>query len=333
KRAVNLQELRLLARKRVPKAVFDYFVLGQSELEEEGLFKGIHELPPSMMLTIDLESGDIKKQQYYELQTNSNLHDNIEEQTPATAEKIRELVFNAIDIRLRSDVHVGSCLSGGLDSSSIVCVINELLKKEKLEQVGDKQATFTASFDIQKFDESKWAKMVVDHTKTTWQQTFPDKDGLVKDLEDLVYSQDIPFWSTSTYAQYCVMRLVSESGVKVVLDGQGGDELFAGYRHYYHAYWKELLHKNKFKKLFQELSADGGTMGNLNFMIKSSLKNFISRSLPSTAKEMIIKNYFQELQYLNSDLWHQHKNRLSILKPDYKPSLNKTLQDQFYNSL
>src|SRR5581483_12426954 len=112
-------------------------------------------------------------------------------------------------------VEVGSCLSGGIDSSSIVSIIHQT-GHEGLN-------TFTVSFDDANIDESKWAKIVAEHTKARVHWAKPNAQELVKDLHDLIYCQDIPIWSTSTYAQYRVMQMIKQANIKVVLDGQGGD--------------------------------------------------------------------------------------------------------------
>ena len=199
-------------------AVFDYFAFNWQENEQEGFFKNIIELSQSHGFYYNLSTKTLKKWKYYNLKYSEDWEDFNEKKFNEFTEEIDKLIFNAIALRLRSDVPVGSCLSGGIDSSTIVCIVNKILEKENLTQIGEKQKVFTACYDDAKeIDESRWARIVAERTKTSWHQTFPDPSGFIEDLEDLVYTQDIPFGSTSIYAQYRVMKLAKETNVKVSL--------------------------------------------------------------------------------------------------------------------
>jgi len=142
------------------------------------------------------------------------------------AERYRELFEDAVRIRLRSDVPVGSCLSGGLDSSGIVCVVDRLLKSKGVEGL---QKTFTSLSDNPLFDERDYAQAVIDATRVQPSFVTPTAKRLLEDLDQLLWHQDEPFVSTSIFAGWCVYALAREQGVKVTLDGQGPDEMLGGY--------------------------------------------------------------------------------------------------------
>jgi asparagine synthase (glutamine-hydrolysing) len=207
---------------------FDFIVNANLEHTEQSLFKGIHELKPASYLLYNLKSHHFVINSYYELPI---------ELLIGTSESdiiktIEEKLVSAIDLRLRSDVEVGSCLSGGLDSSIIASVVNYLNPDNQLK-------LFTAVFPNEKFDETNYAKLVAESVNGNWKTVSPTCDEFFKDIEELNYFQDLPIWSTSTYSQHRVMKLASENNIKVVLDGQGADELFAGYSHHYMSLWKE----------------------------------------------------------------------------------------------
>jgi asparagine synthase (glutamine-hydrolysing) len=244
--------LPFVDRKINEAVAFEYLVHGVNN-PDQGHFEGLEELKPATAFSLDLLDGSFKSWPYYHLETTAKWERFDEKKFVTINETCRELVFNAVRLRLRSDVPVGSCLSGGMDSSAIVCIVNDYLTKENIQSVGERQKVFTACYEDKRIDESKWAKIVVDATKTDWHRTFPDTKTFLEDMDDLVYSQDVPFGSTSIYAQYCVMKLARENGVKVLLDGQGGDELFTGYTHYYANFFMELFRHGAVRTLGTEL--------------------------------------------------------------------------------
>ncbi|MDF2453843.1 MAG: asnB [Bacteroidota bacterium] len=212
---------------------FDFVVNGNLENNEQSLFKGIHELKPAHYFVYQLDSHTYKEVKYYSLPKGLSQDENDAE----VIKKIEEKLVKAIDLRLRSDVEIGSCLSGGLDSSIIAGIVKHLQPDKQMK-------LFTAVFPQEAFDESHYARQVAESVKGNWQTVSPTADEFFRDIETLNYFQDLPVWSTSTYSQHRVMKLAADHDIKVVLDGQGADELFGGYSHHYMALWKEHLGMN-----------------------------------------------------------------------------------------
>lgn len=219
---------------------FDFLVNANLENTEQSLFKDIIELKPSSYFLYDITTQQLNSHKYYSLP--DNLISNKTEKE--IIDTVEEKLVNAIKIRLRSDVEIGSCLSGGLDSSIIAGIINYLQPDKQLK-------LFTVVFPSESYDESNYAKLVSDSIKGNWKTVSPTADDFFKEIEFLNYFQDIPIWSTSTYSQHRVMKLAAENNIKVLLDGQGADELFAGYAHHYMAFWKENFGWNTFKYINQ----------------------------------------------------------------------------------
>ena len=142
------------------------------------------------------------------------------------ADRYLELFEDAVRLRLRSDVPVGTCLSGGLDSSGIVCMVDRLLRKSGISGL---QETFTSMSDNPAFDEQEYAQVVIDATRVEPSYVLPTSERLLQDLDRLLWHQDEPFISTSIFAGWCVYGLAREKGVTVTLDGQGPDEMLGGY--------------------------------------------------------------------------------------------------------
>ncbi len=315
-----------------PKAVFDFFVKNEIEFEEEGMFKNIIELFPSHAFRFKLETNEWQSWKYYSLKINESNEVFNPSLLPEITEHTRQLLVNAVALRLRSDVPVGSCLSGGIDSSTIVGIINDLLSQDSTINIGSRLKLFTASFKNSKIDESHWAKLMVDKTGAQWNQTFPNSTELLSDLENLIYSQDVPIWSTSTYAQYRVMQSAKENGIKVVLDGQGGDELFAGYEHHYLNHWKELMKNFKISEAFGEMKSKNSLVGISGMFVKNYLKQNFIKQLPASVQLQLNLNYFKDLHYLNSDFLKANQSQLTNSKGKKIKSLNGMLANEFDNN-
>ena len=161
---------------------------------------------------------------------------------PGDDDKIAEfkaLLIDAVALQLRSDVAIGSCLSGGMDSSSIVSIAAGLRSKNLLapgrrhkEREATPQLAFFAQFREAGIDERPYVDAVVAATGVDLHTTTPDATMFLESLPGILHAQDEPFVSTSIVAQYHVMRIAHEAGIKVLLDGQGADELLAGYVKY-----------------------------------------------------------------------------------------------------
>jgi len=171
-------------------------------------------------------------------------------------EKLRFLFEDAVKLRLRADVPVGSCLSGGLDSSSIVGQVNRLLQDGRsTTNTGGTQHTFSAVYHVEgPFNEKRFVDRVLEGLPATGHFTYPDGERLVADFDRLVWHQDEPFTATTVFAQWCVMQKVREQNVTVLLDGQAADELFAGYLPY--RWWfRELVRRGKIGGAIREAKA------------------------------------------------------------------------------
>ena len=234
------------------KIIWDFVVCGLVDHSEETFFADIKELRPGHCMIIKTRNPKSEIRKYWDLDPTTKAEYKNDKEY---AERFRELFIDSVKLRLRSDVPIGTCLSGGLDSSAIVCVVNNFLKNSGIKQLGDWQKTFSSVYDDKKYpgcDEQPFIREVIKKTKAKRNYVFPSGEKLIKEIKEIIWHHDYPFTSTSIYAQWNVFRLAKQNGIKVMLDGQGADELLAGYHPFFGIYFGELLRQYRLGRLFYE---------------------------------------------------------------------------------
>lgn len=211
----------------------------------ETFYKGIKRLDAGHYMRV-FANGNYTISQYWSLDENKKIFAGSMEEATAV---FFELLKKSVRLRLRSDVPVGTSLSGGLDSSSIIMLIDQLKGGQQ------KQTSFSARFiDFDK-DEGKHMEEVINACQNIEANyIWPDADFFYKNLNDINFHQDEPYGSASIVAQYAVMQLAKEKNVTVLIDGQGADEYLAGYLPYYKLYLDSLFYHNN-KKHLSEVKA------------------------------------------------------------------------------
>ena len=264
------------------KMLLNYITLGyvQNPADKaQTFFSDIYSLPPSHFLKFNAANRELKIEIYWNIDKQAQIKITEEE----AIDKFDKLFSTSVFRRLRSDVPVGASLSGGLDSSSIVYYL-----KQQLRNVSNQYKTFSAVFPGFKNDESKYIEQVSNRFNLESFTTIPSAIQLIDDFEKLAWHQEEPFPSSSIYAQYKVFELAKKHNVKVLLDGQGADEILAGYHKYVHWYLQEMVSRYKFagskkeKLLLQKNSVQ----------FKWNVKNIIAAFLPSHASIALEKKEY-----------------------------------------
>lgn len=218
------------------QAVYDFIVYNRTDQSESTFFRNIYKLPHSSF--IEISGNKIERKKWYELREKLT-------QPAILPEQYLDLLNSSIKLRLRSDVPVGVCLSGGIDSSTITSV---LYKKFRLDDIH----TFSAVYEKgEKGDETEY----INEYRSTLNNmffTYPTGESLFNDQGSLIKAHAEPFPTTGIYAQYKVMQL-AHGNVKVLLDGQGADEQLAGYHYFFGYYFRELFEKLRWFRLASEI--------------------------------------------------------------------------------
>jgi asparagine synthase (glutamine-hydrolysing) len=199
--------------------------------DRQTVFSGVRQLLGGEKLLLETATLKSTISRYWSLRPNERTRDMTDD---AVSEKFRDLLADSVRIRLRSDVEVGSCLSGGLDSSSIVCTAREWVEPDRPYHV------FCGRFPGTSADEWLFAEQVATRTGATVHVTEPTPGDLLRSLDEFVWHNELPVGSTSQFAQWCVFKSAADHGVTVLLDGQGADEILGGYEQYFDVYLESL---------------------------------------------------------------------------------------------
>lgn len=278
---------------------------GQVEIGEQTIYRGILRLSQAHCLTL-ASNGRLQKRRYWDIDPRVRLDGWTDERY---AEQFREHLVSSVNLRLRADVPVGSSLSGGLDSSTIVSIINRLLPESAV------QKTFSARFDDPSRDEGKWMDLVTKRNRVERHDVWPSAEQFFEELGRLFWHQEEPFSSASVYAQWSVMRLAKQNGVTVLLDGQGADEMMAGYHSYFNEVTDDLLNSfdvSGYLKWRRDCFALHGVVPNgfrrlVSHKTPGSIKRLLKKSLRSLpeveASTPVYPREFSKVSSLRKILW------------------------------
>jgi len=205
--------------------------LGWLFYDEETYFKCIRRLPAASNLFFNGKELVITR--YWELDLTKKCENSFEEKR----KEFRSLFFQAISLHLKSDVKIGTCLSGGIDSSSVVSAISTLFPDQPID-------TFTIYYDgDHEVDERPWVNHVTAKYSNIHPHFYQPKEYEIRDaFEQTQFFADVPLSGSSAVSQYLLMQMASRQGVKVLLDGQGADEYLAGYLHSFDRLIGEMIH-------------------------------------------------------------------------------------------
>ncbi|WP_420129553.1 asparagine synthase (glutamine-hydrolyzing) [Longimicrobium sp.] len=214
-----LLELPGVGRGARAARVHEYLRGGGTDFGGETMFAGVNQLPAAHWVELPVDGPvEPRPRPYWRLDPGARAELSFD----AAAQRLRDLFLDSVRLHLRSDVPVGAALSGGIDSSAIVAAMRHVEPRVDLH-------TFTFVADDAAVSEERWADVAHAAAGTVAHKVTPRPGELAQELDALIRTQDEPFASTSIYAQQRVFRLAREAGIKVMLDGQGADEMLAGY--------------------------------------------------------------------------------------------------------
>lgn len=266
--------------------LFDFLLTSVTDNLDTTFFSDIVKLPAGCNLTYKLDDHSARICRYYELKRDFSLSSI----RPAEAiDLYAERLLASISLRLRADVPVGTCLSGGLDSSTVASLAAPLYTASS----GKQFSAITAVSEQESNNEAAFAQQVVNNSNLEWLQVQPTYNDFVDTLPSVVRTQEEPFGSTSLTMQYFVMKKARESGIPVLLDGQGGDETLLGYPKYYGSYLFGSLRREGVSAFLRAIRSSG--QNNAKMSLTNALY-FLVGGMVAPARYLV---YLSRHRYLN----------------------------------
>lgn len=296
----------------------------QNPLKKTATFySNILSLPQGHYLTVNPNEGRVQMHKWYRPETKIN--------SPAPSseneviEKFRSLFFTSVERRLRSDVSIGTSLSGGIDSSAIIAAINE----SKAGSAQWKHVGFTAAFPGFEKDELEYSQKVARHFQIDQKVVTPTARDFTKYFQQLMYHQEEPMQSSSVLTQFMVYQLAKENGITVLLDGQGADEILGGYKKYTHWYLQQLFTTDT-TEFFRERKL----LTRNDFLETWGWRNYAAAMFPDKAAKALQRKAVGQQHnypYLNQDFLYNYSNKDTLQKPTIK-QLEDILYYNTFNS-
>jgi len=270
------------------QSLFDYLVFNRTDIYDETFIEEIKRIPKGCIGVFNKNGLQIS--QWWN--PNDYIGNRSVRDLITVQRKIKDILISSLKLRMRSDVPVGSCLSGGLDSSILIGILNSNCSVDR------DYLTFTASFPGHPIDETRYIDLLKQEYPFRNIRTFPTAKKAKDDLNAFVYANDEPTTNPSFYSQYCVMKLAKEHGVTVLLDGQGGDESFAGYQYFHGFNMYGLLQEKKISQLGSEL-----IKSLLRRQDISVYQTFIFQILPDSMKKRLL---LKSVPYLQPEFFYHY---------------------------
>ncbi len=262
-----------------PDALRDYLAF-QFCLDGKTLFKGVEELPPAHFLRVG--RGPREPVRYWEIYYDVDFNHTARH----FEEEIEALLQESVELHLRSDVPVASYLSGGLDSSVVAAAASE--------RSSDPMHAFTGKFsEDERYDESRYARVLAQARGLALHEVDIGVDDFTANLGNVIYHLDFPVAGPGSFPQYMVSQVAGEH-VKVILGGQGGDEIFGGYTRYLIAYFEQCIR-----------AAIDGTSRDGTFVVtyESIIPNLVAlRNYKPMLQAFWSRGLFEELDHRYYDL-------------------------------
>jgi asparagine synthase (glutamine-hydrolysing) len=301
------------------QVVLRHLRFGVAADKDRTIYAEIRRLLPGHKLSIDLITGKPTLARYYRMKKETLRVSDLS--FDGAAAHLRDLFLDSVRLHQRSDVPVGTALSGGIDSSSILAVMRHLSPEAELN-------AFTFSARGSALNEEPWARIAATDSRANMHVVAPTGVDLLDDLKQITSSWDEPIAGTSLYAQYAIFRKANSEGVKVLLDGQGADEMLGGYERYFAARVASLVRQGDCARLRRVLQASRGRRVPLLHTVANAADCLLPEQVHGPARTLMRRQLMPD--WLDETWFHA---RGALLRPGHTTRAREVLRDQLLNDL
>lgn len=300
------------------RMLYHYLFYGKMDHTHETFFKNVYQLPQSSYMLVG-EDG-VVKHQYFKLEKNGEII--------SDKKAFLFLLQDSIKLMLRSDVPVGLLLSGGVDSTSIACIIDDLRQKG-FQSKNFMDQTFSAGSTLPEYDESRYVKIVSQKVKARTNIIYPDGKDLIATLSKIIWFHDEPIPGTSIFAHWHLMELAKKNAIKVLLIGQGADEILCGYKPYHYYYLAELIKNMRLKRFLKEMNLHSDQYSlSKSFVVRFTLQKFFTEIFNFKLAAVVNRydNYFNLDIDKDEKIFYEYRDGRDLVS-------TKSYNDIFYTNL
>lgn len=279
------------------QTAIDFLQFNTINHNDETFFNDIRYLSPGHNLTIDLYGFKITTEQYFNLE---DIKANSKISYDEAVALVKEKFHNAVKIRLRTDVNIGTFISGGIDSTAVICTAKKI-KNDHLSNI-----SYSSCYHDKTYDEQEYIDVVVNKMQLASKKIFPEPDEMLKGtLDKMCYYHDQPVIGASFFNEFKLFELVGQDRLKVILDGQGADEFLAGYLNF-PVFNIDYLLRFKFINFARELyyqkqnhhKTYSNILANSYYQLSGLLKQSSKKGKNGTYKRSI-SNYYRNYRQLS----------------------------------
>lgn len=320
-----LLKLPFIPKKLNREKAFEYLVNGTLDDSDETLFQGITELQPASSLHFLLQEKAVKIWHYYYLDYKADIGKFDEEKFKKYAQKSRKLILGGLKTYLQPENRIATMLSGGLASSSIVCLLDKLSEDESHVSLGKKLTVLTSDFSY-KGIESKYQREVIEQVAASEHKAKPSAQYAMESFEKLTYFSDLPIITTAEVVQNSLLEVGAQAGANTILHGGGTDELFAGKSLHFYSFMRNLWKAGLYGEWMKNFMVANNKFANRPTMVRELMKYSFFKMAEKDRKRFLKQTLFWEYEHLRHEFWDRYKKKILQDEP---AGLNTILHEGF----
>lgn len=333
----SLIGLPFVSKKVSKSAVYDYLVLGNSERQQQSMFRGLNELMPGSAFSTLLPRGNMKIWSYFQLNTDSKIESYSRNKVSTLAHRLRKCLLTNISNHISIGHPTAYHLEGSLESSVFPYLLKEYLRDVPSENRPKASELFCGIVSELEPNDSpdvvlKLAKNISEELNVELLQSVCSYQNFAENLVKVCYQQDLPFGSMDVFAQYRMLQSARSKDIQIVIDSSGSKQLFSSEPGHFMQYLQDLIHLGEYKLFLSNFFSSQNSMPNKWKVLRNISGSLLFNSTTDDLKETLLKNNQEEFSYLKGDFLDRYTKNLEENLKSAPVSLNQLLTSEYSGS-